>query len=90
MAKNYVIAMKSDNAMSLSLSTYLCNRSHSFSHEGMYYQEYSFYTLELEDEEVTFITLKFCPDAVIESKNESMNDIIIRIFNAGHPPGSPS
>ena len=89
MAKNYVIAMKSDSNESLSLSTYLRNRSHSFTHAGVY-DEYSFYTLELEDEEVTFITLKFLPDAVVESMNVSMNDIIIRIFNAGHQPGSSS
>jgi hypothetical protein len=52
---------------------------------GGSYDEYAFYTAELTEEDVMYVALRFGPEVeVLESKNESTNDIIVRIFNAGH------
>ena len=52
---------------------------------GGAYDEYAFYTGDLTDEDAIYAAIKFGPEVqILESKNESTNDIIVRIFNAGH------
>jgi hypothetical protein len=52
---------------------------------GGSYDEYAFYTADLTDEEAIYAALRFGPEVqMLESKNESTNDLIVRIFNAGH------
>lgn len=52
---------------------------------GGTYDEYIFYSAELTEEDFMYSALRFGPEVeIFESKNESTNDLIVRIFNAGH------
>lgn len=90
--KSYVIAILTENwsyAMQEELSDFLGTSNDSFVHAGMY-NEYVFYNVDLDDNELLYARLRFGPEAMfVESKNESMGDLIIRVFNAGAQPRFP-
>lgn len=84
--KTYIMAMEvgSDPTEEIELVRFLSGKHARMMHGGEY-NEYVFYTAELTDEEFIYGALKFGPAIkFLEQKNESMHDIIVRIFNAGH------
>lgn len=75
-----------DPAEEIALIQFLSGKDAQMMHGGEY-NEYVFYTAKLTEEEFIYGALRFGPTVkFLESKNESMNDIIIRVFNAGHKP----
>lgn len=86
-----VMPLTEDNAFEeIDLVRFLSGKDASMIHGGDY-NEYVFYTAKLTDEEFIYAALKFGPTVrFLEGKHESLNDIIIRLFHAGHDPKLPS
>lgn len=55
-------------------------------HAGIYNQ-YVFYFASLTEEDVLFLSLRFGTKLkILESKNQTNDDLVIRIFTAGYKP----
>lgn len=90
--KNYTMVMyvSSDTREELALVRFLQGKNRCMMHGGLY-NEYVFYFADLTDEDLVYASLKFGSYVkFIETKDESSNDIITRVFGVDNNLDSPS